>query len=248
MSTLSTGGYCLPPAHELCHEDAWLPPSKGRRCTTLVRLPRNQSYACPPGHVPADAYVLDALAVVLKPPAPTAVSSSRIYPSLSLLDLGAGVGQVGHALLSRGDFNYRGCDAAGNVVEATNGFLSFCDLTMPISLPRAHWVLSLECGEHIPHSGEATFVRNLHAHNLCGIILSWAALGQPGLNHINNHGSDYLLDLFSPLGYAKDEVLTRLLREGGAPNAVPGKTVGWLRRTVLALRRLHTSEECLSLR
>lgn len=49
------------------------------------------------------------------------------------------------------------------------------------------------------------FIRNLHAHNDCGIVLMWAHLHQGGLGHINNHNPKYLLGIFSALGYVLDK-------------------------------------------
>ena len=61
--------------------------------------------------------------------------------------------------------------------------------------------VSLEVGEHVPNQHEMTFVRNLHAHNCLGIVLSWATLGKWGVGHVNNHRPAYLIKIFSALGY-----------------------------------------------
>jgi len=96
-------------------------------------------------------------------------------PTTTINDMGAGIGQYGHALLAKHpQAHYTGYDGAGNVEEFTHGFLNYFDLTLPLNLPVADWVLSLEVGEHIPHEHEHMMVRNLHAHNTKGILLSWA--------------------------------------------------------------------------
>lgn len=292
VGSTSVGAYCLPPMDTTpCRKNPILPPSKGRRCTALVRLDGNQSYKIPSGHVPADAYVVETLvALMQRRPAPKSrlvtsaadalkATSSTERLSLdsadgvaqplasarhSVLDLGAGVGQIGHSLLARrrydGDFAYRGCDGAANIGTATGGFLSYCDLARPLSLPRAHWVLSMETGEHIPHSLESTYVRNLHAHNCVGIIVSWAALRQPGHMHINNHDASYVIHVFEQLGYFVDEQLTSWLRSGGAPAVQDAHAwvdehglvhsqrwvAPWLRNTLLGLRRRQPIEPCIS--
>ena len=41
----------------------------------------------------------------------------------------------------------------------------------------------VQVGEHIPHEHEYMFVRNLHAHNCRGLVLSWANLEQLGTAH-----------------------------------------------------------------
>jgi hypothetical protein len=43
-----------------------------------------------------------------------------------------------------------------------------------------------QVAEHIPPSGEMAFVRNLHAHNCLGIVLSWADYS--GHAHVNRRG------------------------------------------------------------
>jgi uncharacterized protein (DUF2249 family) len=67
-------------------------------------------------------------------------------------------------------------------------------------------------GEHVPNQQEMTFVRNLHAHNRRGIILSWATLNQGGSGHVNNHDPRYLRDTFEELGYVYDEALSNGLQ------------------------------------
>ena len=73
------------------------------------------------------------------------------------------------------------------------------------ALPRADWVLSLEVGEHVPTAFEGMLVRNLHAHNCRGVVLSWAVLNQSGVGHINNHRNEYIVQTFAALGYRYDE-------------------------------------------
>lgn len=57
--------------------------------------------------------------------------------------------------------------------EYTQGFVEYFDLSMPLELPKADWVLSLEVGEHVPSNYEqAMLIRNLHHHNRKGVSLS----------------------------------------------------------------------------
>ena len=99
----------------------------------------------------------------------------------SLLDLGAGLGQYGRALLAIDPrHRYSGYDGAGNAANISSGFVRFADMTLALSLPRAHWVLSIDAGEHVPRPHEMSFVRNLHAHACIGVIISWADLSQVG--------------------------------------------------------------------
>lgn len=160
----------------------------------------------------------------------------------SLADFGAGVGAYGHALLSYDPrIPYRGYDGAGNVELATSGFVQWFDLSLPLSLPRADWVLSLEVGEHLHQSLERQYVRNLIAHARKGVILSWANLKQPGYGHINNHSPSYLASLFSELGFRHDPNVSAALR---AAASVKGNAQYWLAATVSAyVRRRYLPEE-----
>jgi hypothetical protein len=149
------------------------------------------SYMLPRGHVKADAGVVEVLLRTFAP------------HGWSLSDFGAGVGQYGRALLAREpSFSWRGYDGAGDVEQLSEGFVGFFDLADPtLSLPRADWVMSLEVAEHVPAAHEFAVVRNLHAHNRRGIVLSWGALHQPGVAHVNNHNATYIAKIFDGLGY-----------------------------------------------
>ena len=103
-------------------------------------------------------------------------------------------------------------DGSGNVEQWTKGFVHFADITTPLSVPKAHWVVTTEAGEHIPNGFEGTFIRNLHAHNCKGILLSWAAPRKTGVGHVNTHTDVYLQGIFAQLGYRLNEPLTRSLR------------------------------------
>ena len=87
-------------------------------------------------------------------------------------------------------------------------------------------------------------MRNLHAHNCRGIILSWSRLGQVGHSHVNNHGHGYVVKLFTELGYRHNVTLTSMLRLGTGDEAsgmrpVPGWHVfGMLRETAFAFERI----------
>ena len=163
----------------------------------------------PDGHEPVDIGIVN---VLLK-----RILRSTSGQLLSLNDFGAGVGQFGRELLSKEPaLEYHGYDGAGNVAKRTYGFVRFFDLTLPLSLPKTDWVMTFRVGEHIPPEHEELFVRNLHAHNLCGVVLSWAPLDRHGLSHINNHSPEYVIELFKDLGYAIDTNLTRELRHGAS--------------------------------
>ena len=62
-----------------------------------------------------------------------AISKLLFIDGESVTDLGAGVGQTGHALRALlPKLDYRGYDGAGNVEEYTRGYVKFADLTVPM--------------------------------------------------------------------------------------------------------------------
>ena len=128
----------------------------------------------------------------------------------SVNDLGAGVGQYGRELVSEG-LQWSGFDGAGDVEEFTGGFVRFADLTMPLALPRADWVISLETGEHVPRRHELMLIRNLHAHNRCGVLLSWACCNG-GHQHVNLRPNGFVINAFERLGYRYDAARSEGMR------------------------------------
>ena len=114
---------------------------------------------------------------------------------------------------------WRGYEGSGNIQEASRGFVHWADLSVHFNLPeRADWVMCLEVGEHVPTHLEGVLVRNLHAHNCRGLVLSWGGLGQAGLRHINNHSPRYLHQLLSELGYRLEPHLTSMMQ--GTPKGL----------------------------
>jgi len=207
---LPSGGYCYG-----TRESGWV----------WMRLPGNHSYWLPRHHVPADTRVVDTLLTIVRP--------------RSVLDLGAGVGQLGHALQSKAtSIDYRGLDGGGDVESTTAGFVRWFDLRKPLALRRAEWVVSLEVGEHIAVQHELAFVRNIHAHNCRGVILSWASPGQKGHLHVNTHTEAYMTQVFSQLGYVRNVSLESALRGSSETRVVKGpldarvrvKRQGWRAR------------------
>jgi len=156
----------------------------------------------------------------------------------SITDLGAGVGQIGHALRARlPQLEYHGYDGAGNVEEFTKNYVNFTDLTIPLILKPTDWVISSEVGEHIPHMKEAQVIANLHAHNCKGVILTWAVVGQGGNGHVNCHSSTYLTKIFEDLGYKKNDGLTAALRAHRSDHQ-------WLMKSSMAFERITKPSTC----
>ena len=210
----------------------------------MVPLPRNESYMLPPFHFPADEGLIEVLLSILSPKASCLregkvaedeadeCASFGLARKTTVNDFGAGVGQYGHRLRSEDpDLLWMAYDGAGNVEEYTDGFVSWFDLTIPLALPRADWVVSFEVGEHVPTPFEATVIRNLHAHNCRGIILSWAILGQRGNWHVNNHANRYIVDVFHELGYRHREDLDKKFRRKA--------TYSWFKRSIMVFERYN---------
>ena len=150
----------------------------------------------------------------------------------TLLDLGAGVGQYGRAILDKHpelEGRYQAYDGAVNVEEFTQGFVKNANLGIVQDLPVADWVVSLEVGEHIQHALERHYVNNLHMSNRQGIILSWGVLRQKGNHHINNHSPRYITKMFKRLGYTLDQNATSDIRSHA--------TYQWFKHSVYVFRR-----------
>mmetsp|Transcript_36372 Transcript_36372/g.54383 ORF Transcript_36372/g.54383 Transcript_36372/m.54383 type:complete len:325 (-) Transcript_36372:74-1048(-) len=188
-------------------------------------------YLLPPGHVTADAGFVSAIAehILLKP------NGDCCY---TLTDLGAGVGQFGHALKSRLPMlEYHGYDAGGNVDEFTHNFVKFADLSTHVSFKPTDWVISSEVGEHVPNQFEKQFITNIHAANCKGVVLTWAVLQQGGKHHVNCHSNQYMIDVFSGLGYTFNQKMSTVLREGVGSSP-------WLRHSTMVFERVQTPAHC----
>ncbi|EEC47359.1 predicted protein [Phaeodactylum tricornutum CCAP 1055/1] len=206
--TQARGGWCLTPN------------PKGEKMTTA-----NGSFLVPFHHVPPAKRLVDEIDKLI-----------RDEDVRSIVDFGAGVGQYKLALTERHpDLQYYAYDGAGNAVNYTNDYLEYFDLTIPLGLPKADWVLSLEVGEHVPSKYEGMVLRNLHRHNCKGIILSWGVLGQGGYGHVNNHSNDYIIKVIEQLGYVLDQKLTARFQQAK-------DNYWWFKKSTMAFRR--TTEVC----
>ena len=207
----------------------------------LIRAGNNSNadFLLPEFHVPPDPIVVRVL------------SEQYEKSPFTMADFGAGVGQLGRALKYRfPGMKYSGYDAGGNVEEITNGFVKFADLTIDLDLPKVDWVYTSEVGEHVPHNLESTFIRNIHATNCRGVILSWAVPGQGGHSHINCHSSEYLIDLFTQLGYRVNWGMRNRLRATDEESFQVrgdndhGGGAWWLHKSFLVFERITPPEGC----
>jgi len=181
------------------------------------------------------------------PMAPLHFLDSGVAPSVydlvrnrTVLDVGAGSGQYGRYLLSRGfpAEHYSAIDGALNVEPFTSDFVRWADLTLPYERDEgpADWVLSLEVGEHIPASFEKTYIGTLHRNNRCGLILSWAVPGQGGKGHINCLTNEEVQERFGALGYTFDAAFAEGVRAKAE--------LSWFKNTFMLFRRSPAPPEC----
>lgn len=116
-----------------------------------------------------------------------------------------------------------------------NGILVYVkDLTKPIKLLPADWVISLEVGEHIPAVFEDNFINNLHNHNRYGMIVSWAVPGQGGDGHVNCKTNAEVMTKICAKGYDIDAFATQKLRDSAAAFPTP---CYWFKDTLMVFRK-----------
>lgn len=224
---LDSGGWCLTPR------------TGGEYIGSIITGEHtNDAFVIPNNHLVASSRLVSAIL--------TLIDNEKVA---SVNDFGAGVGQYKEAILhqdngqnilpdrKRPKVEWKSYDGAGNVYEYTKGFVNYFDLTLPLELPKADWVVALEVGEHVPNEYEGMLIRNLHHHNCKGIILSWALVGQGGHSHINEHSNDYVISIFKELGYVEDLDLKAYLRN-------PDANYGWFVRSTMAFRRSVASAGC----
>jgi hypothetical protein len=173
--------------------------------TGVVPLPDGHSYLLPDGEMPVNDAVVDILDTLLRE-GHGVDGEGRIIVG-SVVEIDAGVGQVGRSLLSRGrGYQYRALDRRGNVHEFSAGLVEWFDPTQGLAVPeRADWALALgvldQCTEE-----EAAVLSVLHDANCRGVLVSWALPGAPQAARPNNHGEDYVLETFYALGYRQRHV------------------------------------------
>ena len=129
----------------------------------------------------------------------------------SVLDLGCGVGHYAGPLRACG-LTWRGYDGADNIEEATGGRVAFADVTAPLHLDTADWVVALEVGEHLPEAFAETFLDNIARHAKRGALLSWAVPGQDGHHHVNNRPNSWVVERMAARGFRLDEATSTAMR------------------------------------
>ena len=150
-------------------------------------------------------------------PATLAPFLAHRWAGKNVLELGCGTGPWGRYLKEHAPtVHWVGLDGAEMIEEATGHFVQFADLSLglPQFVFHRHWdvVMSIEVGEHVPRSGEASFMHNLVALRPQKVIVSWAVLGQGGHHHINCQTNAYVKCAMRLLGWRSDATMERRLR------------------------------------
>ena len=152
----------------------------------------------------------------------------------SVLDLGCGVGHYADSIAACG-VPWRGYDGSLNIVEATSGRVGWADLSVPIYVGAADWVLSLEVGEHLPRRFAGVYLDNVARHSRKGIVLSWALPDQVGHHHVNGQPNEFVVTSLAARGFELDRARTSGLREAAS--------LGFFKRTIFVFRRIFGSAD-----
>ena len=147
----------------------------------------------------------------------------------TVVDIGCGPGEYVRFLRGHG-INCCGFD--GNpLTPEFDPQLKIVDFSEKVQIGVYDWALCLEVGEHIPQQYESNFISNLHSCNRQGIVLSWAVPGQDGRGHVNTRPNEYVVSVFTGLGYHHDQAAEKRLR------AIVG--LPYFRDTLMVFRRLR---------
>ena len=124
-------------------------------------------------------------------------------------------------------------DGNPNVEYISGGFANCQDLTIPFNIDyKFDLVLSLEVAEHISKKYELTYVDNIINHVKNHLIISWALVGQTGTGHVNCQNNDYVIDLFTNLGFSYQEEMSLEFR-----NSI-GKSCKWFKDTIMYFKKV----------
>ena len=148
----------------------------------------------------------------------------NLFRGADVIDLGAGLGHYGKIFVAPGSpvKSWAGFDGAINVRGATDGFVSFMDLTQPHAADerpcvQGDWVLSLEVAEHIPPEFTDSFLRNVRCSCRVGAVVSWAVPSQTGgLGHVNTKEQKDAIAAMARWGFVLDEEASKTLQQAAS--------------------------------
>lgn len=180
-----------------------------------------------------------------------AFTNNLTLSNVSVLDLGCGVGQYGSWFRKHAPaVKWTGVDGAENVEQATNGTVTFVDLTegLPRSIRRSSydWVMSLEVAEHIPRAGEPAYIHAMASMAQRGVVLSWAhpgQLGAKGAKHVNTQAAPYVSCAMQLVGFDRDPYMQRRLKLGTRESTMPCPWLGPNMMVFVRQRRPRTQQE-----
>ena len=134
------------------------------------------------------------------------------------------------------EFNRNGINATGfdgNPITSTITNCKVQDLTdTNFNLDPVEFLMCLEVCEHVPKEFEEILITNINKHVMPGgtLVLSWAVKGQGGLGHFNEQNNDYVIDLFTGLGYSYNIGISQHLRNNS--------TLHWFKNTIMVFNKL----------
>eukprot|EP00967_Tisochrysis_lutea_P134519 scaffold237658_cov35-Tisochrysis_lutea.AAC.3 len=149
-----------------------------------------------------------------------------------VLEFGAGKGCYTAAFRRKG-VSVRAFDGSPQVASLTHGLVQSSDLTSPLRLGRADWVVCLEVAEHIPREHEETLLQNLLSHARKGLVLSWSN-EEGGNGHVNLRSNEWVVQELRKRGFKHDPVAQKQLRKAIS-------SIHWYAQTVLVFRRARDS-------
>lgn len=163
----------------------------------------------------------------------------------SVVDIGAGVGQLGSYLQHvTSKIKWIGFDGGNNIQDICGQHfpmnsdpnyvvqpVCWIDAASPFTLNKTFdFVLSIEVGEHIAKKDESVFIDNLIGLSKRYIILSWAVVNQGGRNHINCQNNDYIINEMKKRNFTYDKNQSMKFRKSVLH-------LPWLKNTIMVFER-----------
>ena len=149
-----------------------------------------------------------------KKPATLDAVTVTIPVDKSIIDIGGGFGQHVRFLRKLG-YDAYGIDGTEGIDVLTDGDVRHFDLSLPgVGGYRnsADWGLFIEVGEHIPAKYEDIVFDNVSAMPREGLIVSWAPQEARGVDHVNCHEIEYVIERFWERGWLLDDYATKKAR------------------------------------
>lgn len=215
---LTTGAWCLYPDM-----------ARPSHISTVTSIPEGK-YPIAKHHVRADEGIARALFL--------------LFQNLTVLDMGAGIGQYGirfaelAALEGSGLKSYAGYDGAINVEEYTHNYITWADFSLPFRhSTETDWTLCLEVGEHVAPEYENILIESIVASSKrCGIILSWGIPKQDGHGHVNLKTNNEIIQIFTAKGFIYDAEFSMNVRSN--------VTYSWFKNTFMRFNKKDAPETC----